>query len=120
MTKNALAIITLAVAGVWPAVQAQPSPVPVAPAASAASAATAPTSPTTRAMEGARPRGDLRQDKPVLPQVAVPLKRGDPDPSTTRPGKPAKPLGAVDDVAARCLAARGAIETPECRAAKER
>ena len=120
MTKTTLAMLTLAAASAWHTAQAQQSPVPVAPAASAASAATAPTSPTARAMEGAKPRGDIRPEKPVLPQVAVPLKRGEPDPSTTRAGRPVKSSGTVKDEAARCLAARDATSTTDCRASNGR
>lgn len=95
------------------AVQAQsaapPGPAaPPLPAASAASQAT--TSPTVRAAEGARTPGELRPEQPVVPQIAVPLRR---DAKADDAGAVA---GAVDDRAARCRA----LETKAQRQACER
>lgn len=120
-TKIIGTVLALAAAGAIQVAHAQlkpmapAAPASVAPAASAASSATAPTSPTTRAMEGAKPRGDIRPEKPVLPQVAVPLTRGEPNPVSTQSGKLVKPSGSVKDEAARCQAARSATSGNDCR-----
>ena len=112
-------VLIIAMLGGAAAAQAQPArpataPRPVASAASQPDAVT--KSPATRAAEAARTPGDLRPEHPVVPQVAVPLRR-DAQPSKTAPG--ATGVGKVDDSAARCRAAETAADRKACEAKRK-
>jgi len=65
------------------------------------------------------PPGELRPERPVTPQISIPVGRTAAPPSKTDPrtGRAAKPLfsGKVDDAVARCEAELGARERAECR-----
>ena len=101
--------------------QVQPAarPAPMPRAASAASQPDAVTrSPATRAAEAARSPGDLRPQQPVVPQVAVPLRRGAP-PSKGANAPGATGVGKVDDSAARCRAAESAADRAGCEAKRQ-
>src|SRR5688572_24399376 len=103
----------VAQAQVQPAARPTPAPRPAASAASQPDAVT--RSPATRAAEAARAPGDLRPQQPVVPQVAVPLRRGaQPGKGASAPG--ATGVGKVDDSAARCRAAESAADRAACEA----
>lgn len=62
---------------------------------------------------------DLRPDRPVVPQISVPLGRTPPVPSTPasrppRSGAAAAP-GQIGDGAARCESLPGEVERASCR-----
>lgn len=97
------------------------TPLPPGTAASAASAA-APgqtrreraspaQSPAVRAAQGAVTPGELRPDNPVVPQIAVPLRRPRDAAGSDRAGSAP---GTIDDSAARCRAATNDRERAAC------
>jgi len=103
-----------------PAATATPTPTPTAASAAASAVTPAPArrepaspsqSPAVRAAQGATPPGELRPENPVLPQIAVPLRR----PRDTAPGERAgSAAGSIDDSAARCRAASSDRERAAC------
>ncbi|MDY0746971.1 hypothetical protein SNE35_20835 [Paucibacter sp. R3-3] len=64
-------------------------------------------SPAVRAAEKAKEPGSLQPEQRAIPQISVPLKtRNSPSPATPAASLPAGSVpGAVNDDAARCLAA---------------
>ena len=123
----------LAVAFPWNAVHAQASAPPTWPAApptmapasaSASAGKAAPGGPRLRtpaetAARAAAP-GDLRPERPVVPQVSIPLGKKTP-PTTKRETRAmrngtAAASGGVHDAAARCEALADAEERASCRA----
>lgn len=119
----------LAVASPWNAVHAQASAPPTWPAApptmaSAPAGKAAPGGPRLRtpaetAARAAAP-GDLRPERPVVPQVSIPLGKKTP-PTTKRETRAmrngtAAASGGVHDAAARCGALADAEERASCRA----
>ena len=109
-------VLTIAMLGGAAAAQAQPARPASAPRPAASQPDAVTKSPATRAAEAARPPGDLRPEHPVVPQVAVPLRR-DAQPSKTAPG--ATGVGKVDDSAARCRAAETAADRKACEAKRK-
>jgi hypothetical protein len=103
-----------------------------APAASAAASAAAkakPAPPRQRTpaelRDAATPPGELRPEKPVVPQVSIPFGKTPPasvkaETRTSRRGKPASSSGGVDDAAARCEAEANAQARATCRANRAR
>lgn len=69
-------------------------------------------SPAVRAAQGAAAPGDLRPQNQVLPQIAVPLRRGRDSAGSQRAGS--APAGNIDDSAARCRAAASVRERAAC------
>ena len=99
---------------------------PVAPPASAASAASAPPPPKPpepkpgpRVLSPAESREngnseDLRPERPVTPQIRIPL--GKTPPGSAKPLTPGmKRNGGIDDAAARCEAQAGEQVRVKCR-----
>ncbi|MEO7245294.1 MAG: hypothetical protein ABIX12_09125 [Rubrivivax sp.] len=100
------------------------------PASGAASAASAPTparapgarpalperSPAVKAADDAEQPGKVRPRHPVVPQIAVPLRRGaDAPAASASSAMPAsRPPDGVDDRAARCLAMKTPAERAQC------
>jgi hypothetical protein len=68
-------------------------------------------SPAVRAAQGAVTPGELRPENPVVPQIAVPLRRPRDVPGSGRAGSAP---GAIDDSAARCRAASNDRERAAC------
>jgi hypothetical protein len=62
---------------------------------------------------------DLRPDRPVVPQISVPLGRKPPVPAPSASRAPrngaAAPPGHIGDAAARCESAPGDLERAACR-----
>lgn len=100
--------------GVSTGALAQQQPPTPAAAASSVRQDTAPTSPTTRLLQDARPSGDEGRENVATPQLAVPLRRGTPNATALKPGKPKRPNGSVDDTAARCKAERASGVHAKC------
>ena len=96
--------------------QAAQAAVAPASAASAASRLNQTRSPAVRAAEKAKEPGILQPEQRVIPQISVPLKnRNSPSPATPAASLPAGSVsGAVNDDAARCLAADGAKLKAAC------
>jgi hypothetical protein len=80
---------------------------PAPPVASAASQAT-PSSPSVRAAERARTPGELRPEQPVVPQIAVPLRR---DAKAEDAGHVE---GGVDERTARCSVLKSNSQRTAC------
>ena len=116
MNATAIRVLLCACCLVWSLPAAQRPGAPAA-AGAAASQATAPTNPTVAAIENARSAAELRADAAALPQLALPLKRGAPNPVATKPGRPVGPRGSVRDDVARCQAQRDADTRPDCTSA---
>lgn len=102
-----------------PAPLAAPTAAP--PAASSASAPVGPrllTPSEKRDNADAVSAPDLRPDRPVIPQISVPLGRkppaANPPPAAPRNGSASAP-GAIGDSAARCEAMPGNLERAACR-----
>jgi len=118
--KPALLAVLVTVIAAGPAGWARAqSSAPAAAPASAASAAARPNqarSPAVRAAEKAREPGSQQPEQRVIPQISVPLKnRNSPSPATPAASLPAGSVpGAVNDDAARCLAADGAKLKAAC------
>lgn len=95
-----------------------PEPVPSAPSQPASRPTPQPKlgpSPTVKAVQAATMPGELRPEKPIVPQIAIPLRRGDAGPLAAGAAA-AKPAGGViDDDIARCLAHKRAAERAACR-----
>ena len=102
----------------------QPNALPVLPGASAAPAPARPA-PGPRLLtpeqkrDDAAPAGDLRPERPVEPQISIPLGKK----TGAAPGKPAARVlnrgktpadGGIDDAAARCEAQPDALRA-QCR-----
>lgn len=90
---------------------------PVAPAA--ASAASGVTNPTVQAAEKSRAPGELRPEKPVVPQVVLTLPN-----KAARAASAARPAASADadglmDEAARCAAIRSKATRQACLARLE-
>jgi hypothetical protein len=69
--------------------------------------------------DSASPPGDLRPERPVTPQVSIPLgktppARAKPESRVVRPGKAAS-TGGIDDAAARCEAQSDEQARAKCR-----
>jgi hypothetical protein len=106
--------MVIASGGAMAAISAEVPP-PVLPAASGASAAGAPVT-APRVPQPPKPMDDPRPENAVIPQINVPLKRGEEKPALVKPGAQTKVSGGVDDTAARCLATSPARRA-ECGAA---
>lgn len=107
------------------AAQAQIPPPPSAPASAPIDKGLPqPRSPSER-RDSADPPGELRPDKPVVPQIDIPIGRA-PAPtaplSKERQARAAKAAaaGGLDDSAARCLAQRQEKDRAQCRMAASR
>ena len=109
-----------------PAASAQTAAAPAAAAASTAPLRMPATRPAprrqsaTESSTNAAAPGELRPERPVTPQIVIPLGKTAPAPLKTparapRTGNPA-PVGGVDDAAARCQAEEDASLRAECRA----
>lgn len=108
-TLVAALLLTLGTAGAF-AQSSLPAPLPGRPASGAsAPAATAPNGPRLRSPSETGNRatapGELRPERPVAPQISIPLGKKLPPPTrreerAVRHGQPV--AGAVDDAAARC------------------
>jgi hypothetical protein len=109
----------------WPAgAQSQTSAPVAAPAASrpAPPAAAPRTTPrrlsTAELRDSATAPGELRPERPVLPQIVIPLGKGAPAPTApparARRDGPAPAAAAIDDRAARCEAQRSAAARARC------
>ncbi|HLL12231.1 MAG TPA: hypothetical protein VK570_14305 [Rubrivivax sp.] len=96
----------------------------IVPTAAASAASAARTQPPTRqqlptqstavrASQGAASPGDLRPGNPVVPQIAVPLRR-DRDATASEGAGSAGLAGAIHDTAARCKAATSDRERAAC------
>ena len=83
----------------------------VAPAQTRRERASPPQSPAVRAAQGAVSPGELRPENPVVPQIAVPLRRPRDTAGSDRAGSAP---GAIDDSAARCRAATNDRERAAC------
>jgi hypothetical protein len=108
----ALLVATLATATVPLLVQAQAS----APATPTGPRLLSPAEKRDNADAAASP--DFRQERPVVPQLSVPLGRTPPapNPSASRPRSgAAAPPGHVGDAAARCESMIGDLERAACR-----
>ena len=86
----------------------------LAGAARAAEPAAQTTAPAALGAEAAQNAGQLGAEKPVLPQISIPLKR-QATPATGIVPAPGADLG-VDDRAARCLAKETRAERAACEA----
>jgi hypothetical protein len=118
---------TLAVAallGLCPlAGQAQSSPPASAPRTALAPSAPAPAKPVPRAMSPATQRDsaampdETRPEGKTVPQLSIPLGKGDPTPATVGVPKSGKGRtgGGVDDSAARCKAETDDTARALCR-----
>lgn len=100
--------------GVVPNVPAAPASVASAPAVQQPGGS---VNPAVRAAENAHAPGELRPMQPVLPQIKLPIKRGQgkeiaasDEPSGAASGGG----GAVNDAAARCRAKESRTERAEC------
>lgn len=125
-------LAALAWVGLFSAAQAQtaaPAPLPAAPPSAAsgpAAAASAPVGPRLRSPaetgKRATPPGDLRPERPVTPQISIPLGRNQPPAAGTEPrplrrGTPPPPTaGGIDDSVARCEAQQDEQVRATCRA----
>ena len=69
-------------------------------------------SPAVRAAQNATTPGDLRPENPVVPQLAVPLRRERPASGSDPAGSAS--AGEIDDAAARCRAAASDRERAAC------
>jgi hypothetical protein len=115
------AVLVLALAP--SASMAQASAPPPIDAASAPPATTKPgprllTPAETR--DSATPPGDLRPERPVTPQISIPLGRAPPAPSKVPPramrsANPASAAAGIDDAVARCEAEVGEQVRAKCR-----
>jgi len=75
--------------------------------------------------DSASPPGELRPERPVTPQISVPLGKTPPasvkSPSRAlRRGKAASAAGGIDDAAARCEAQSDAQARAKCRDSRAR
>lgn len=88
--------------------------------APAARPAPRPQTPVERRDSATEP-GDLRPERPVVPQVTIPLGKGSPvaPKPPTRPGRRSQAASAagIDDAVARCEAQSDARQRADCRAA---
>ena len=112
----AYAATTTAPPPATPAVVATTSATAAASAASAAQPTRReqpPQSPAVRAAQGSAAPGDLRPQSPVVPQLAVPLRRDRDTAAADRAGS-AGLAGAIHDAAARCKAATSDRERAAC------
>jgi hypothetical protein len=69
--------------------------------------------PTVRASRQAQVPGDLRPERPVIPQVSIPIRRA----GTMKPQnrlKSTPTTSSIDDSVARCRAMASAQEREEC------
>jgi hypothetical protein len=102
ITAQVLATMIVAFGGAVTAVSAELPPVPVHPASAAAPPDAAAARP--RAPQPPKTESTPGPENAVIPQVGVPLKRGERKPELLRPGAQDKVGGSVDDRTARCLA----------------
>jgi hypothetical protein len=123
LPMHALACLPWLVALAWPAaLQAQTSAPVAAPAASRAAPPAAPRlAPrrlsTSELLGSATAPGELRPERPVVPQIVIPLGKGTPattPPARTRRDSPAPAAAAIDDRAARCEAQTSAAARARC------
>ena len=116
----------LVVSALPPGASAQAAATPAVAAASTAPLRMPGTRPAprrqsaTESSANAAAPGELRPERPVTPQISIPLGKTAPAPLKTparapRAGSPA-PAGGVDDAAARCQAEEDASLRAECRA----
>lgn len=124
------ALACVGLSGLFIAAQAQtPAPLadvpPSAASAPAAPAASAPVGPRLRtpAETGKRatPPGALSPERPVTPQISIPLGRNQPpatpnEPRPVRRGTPTPAAGGIDDSVARCEAQQDDQVRAACRA----
>lgn len=75
---------------------------------------TAPVNPTYRSLDAARVPVDEGGAVQALPQVAIPLGRGNDKPVALKPGKSKGSTGSVDDADARCLAQKASDARVNC------
>ncbi|MDO9285955.1 MAG: hypothetical protein Q7U26_13725 [Aquabacterium sp.] len=106
---------------------AQPAASAAAP--SMAASAAGPAKPVRRLMtpaeqrSSATPPGELQPERPVVPQIRIPLGKTPPPPTATtaaRRAATASSPAAIDDAAARCVALQSADARTECLAQLKR
>ena len=113
----ALALVASPVAAIGPAAASAP------PAAAAPAAPAIPTGPRLltpgESRDSASPPGDLRPERPVTPQISIPLGKAPPAPlklpSRVAPRGNAAAANGIDDAAARCEAEPGEQVRAKCR-----
>ena len=69
-----------------------------------------------RPIERGQATGTCGSDEHVIPQISVPLKRGNAKPTLNKPKRAGSTSGAVDDDAARCQAMTSTAERAGCEA----
>ena len=95
---------------------------PAAPPSAASAAPAAKPRPRlmtpAEAGDSASPRGELRPERPVTPQLTIPFGKKPPGPTTARAARPsnAASSGGIDDATARCEAQPDAQLRAACRA----
>ena len=126
-----LSCLSCAAALLWAglpfAATAQPAASASAP--SVAASAAGPAKPVRRLMtpaeqrSSATPPGELQPERPVVPQIRIPLGKTPPPPTATTAARRAATSSspaAIDDAAARCVALESADARTECLAQLKR